>query len=125
METTDTKPKADVIPSALQFDLFGQSYTVEFPTNGQINRIERMKIALSGGNYVGFYRTDDPGYAAKLSIDAAAFMDGMLPDLSRTLNIKGGWDELPPAMHRELIQVYQTKIYKWYTSCTSFLLKWD
>ena len=90
----------------------GNDYEVQFPTVGQLQDIEAMKIALTNGRYVDMVVSGLKTHNFALdSADAIAYFSTLIPELRDDLKLKS-WREADALLAKQLIKDYRVFM-KW------------
>ena len=97
--------------STLQLKVLENTYTVEFPDNGQYLRIQNMKIVISPA-YDSLRSVGDQGGYAELLTDMEAHFSVLCPDLIKSLGKP--IPKLSMTEGRELVKAYTEQFEPWY-----------
>jgi len=90
------------------------SYTVNFPSVGEIMRIESMKMALSNGYYGEYLKSNTKSAAFTLDlIDAISHFSVLIPSLKEDLVVKDLMN-IDPFKAKALIKSYTKEFLPWY-----------
>lgn len=90
------------------------TYTINFPTNGQLIDIERRKVNLTDGTHkemlMGIQESTQQAY---MLVEAITTFTVLIPDLLKDLNVKSLLD-LNPMQSKGLLREYIKKYYPWF-----------
>lgn len=105
-------------------NVMGQDYEIQFPTVGQLQDIEAMKLALTNGRYtdmaIGGLTTQ---IFALDSADAISYLSVLIPELKDDLKVKN-WRELNLISAKKLIVDYRN-LMKWLKPLLDDLYNFD
>lgn len=103
----------------------GNDYEVQFPTVGQLQDIEAMKLALTNGRYadmaLGGLTTN---IFALDSADAISYFSVLIPTLKSDLNVKS-WRDLDAMTTKQLIKDYKKFMKDWLKPLLDDLYNFD
>jgi hypothetical protein len=101
------------------------SYTINFPSVGQIQDIESFKISFSNGRYVDMASSGLRIHSLTLDItDAVSYFAILCPTMLKDLDIKN-WRALDPFVAKELVSVYKKEFIPWFRPLLEDLYKYD
>lgn len=104
--------------------ILGKDYEVSFPTVGQLQDIEAMKLMMTNNKYtemvIGGLTTN---LFALDSADAIAYMSVMVPELKEDLKVRN-WRELDALTAKKLIQDFK-EFMKWLKPLLDDLYNYD
>lgn len=104
--------------------ILGKDYEVSFPTVGQLQDIEAMKLMMTNNKYtemvIGGLTTN---LFALDSADAIAYMSVMVPELKEDLKVRN-WRELDAFTTKKLIQDFK-EFMKWLKPLLDDLYNYD
>lgn len=89
-------------------------YTVKVPNTGELMDIDLLKVQITNGRYDILKFSVNPMFqntAAK--VDAVAFLNTMVPDLKKHLNVKSFFD-LEEDQMQVLVRIYEDEILPWF-----------
>jgi len=113
------KEKLSAPPSKLTFKIGPNSYSIDFPKNGDLIDIERRKSTLSGGQGQGMINGGSPGMQALILSESIATFSVLLPQLEKDLNV-GSLLDLNPSQSKPIVKAYE-KYYEWMDKWRTFL----
>lgn len=91
------------------------TYTINFPTNGQLIDIERRKINLTDGTHKEMLTSGQQStQQAFLLVEAITTFSVLIPDLVKNLNVKSLLD-ITPMQSKGMVNEYIKKYYPWFT----------
>ena len=99
-----------------KFKIGEHQFIANFPNVGQLIDMESLKQALTNNRYGVMAQSGVASmYDALDMVDAIAFLQVVVPDVARYLNIKN-YAELSPERMRQFVDVYTKEIRPWYDS---------
>lgn len=94
--------------------ILNKEYEIFFPNVGQLQDIEAMKLALTGGRYsdmaLGGLKTQ--AFALD-SADAISYLSVLIPNLKKDIGVKS-WRELDAFTTKQIIKDFKENFYSWY-----------
>jgi len=106
-------------------NILGESYTVEFPTIGQLQDIEAFKISYTNGKYVDMALSNFKIHNFMLDVtDAVSYLSILIPELKSNMKIKT-WRDLDPIMAKALVQDYKNEFIPWFKPLVDDLYNFD
>lgn len=98
----------------ISFKIEDNTYTVSFPSVGQMMEIEAMKFALTNNSYTALKTTGLKSsiYVCDL-VDTISFLTVMVPELKKDLKVSS-FSELEPAKAKIFLMAYKSTIQPWY-----------
>ena len=99
-----------------KFNIGERQFVANFPNVGQLIDMESLKQALTNNRYGVMAQSGVASmYDALDMVDAIAFLQVVVPDVARYLNIKS-YAALPPERMRQFVEAYTKEIRPWYDS---------
>lgn len=103
----------------------GNDYEVQFPSVGQLQDIEAMKIAMTNGRYAEMAIGGLTTHVFALdSADAISYLSVLIPSLKDDLKIKS-WRELDALTAKQLIKDYKKIMNDWLQPLLNDLYNFD
>lgn len=93
--------------------ILNKEYELTFPTVGQLQDIESMKLALTDGRYSDMAFGGIRTHSFMLDVtDAVAYLSVLVPTLKKDLNIEN-WRTLDPFVAKKLIKDFRKIKEEW------------
>lgn len=90
------------------------TYSVKFPTIGQMMDIENMKMALTNGSYADMLRSGlKSSFYNTEMVDTISHFWVLIPELRTDLAVKT-YTELDPFLGKKMLKVYRQQFLPWY-----------
>lgn len=103
----------------------GKEYEVQFPSVGQLQDIESMKIALTNGRYADMAIGGLTTHIFALdSADAISYLSVLIPSLKDDLKVKS-WRDLDALTAKQLIKDYKKFMSDWLKPLLDDLYNFD
>lgn len=87
------------------------TYSIKFPTNGQLIDIEAMKISVSNGTHRDMIYSE-LGQISWTLVEAICTFNVLIPQLKKDLAV-GSLLELDPIQSKSIIKAYNKTYYPW------------
>lgn len=102
----------------LTFSVEGNSYTVNYPKNGQFIQIESMKISMTRSTYGAMaLESTISAQMARYTVDMIAFFHTCCPEMKADLKVET-FSDLDVISNKRLLKVYINEVLPW-------LVKWE
>lgn len=111
MEQEQVEKPKEPLAQSITVKLYGNSYVIKLPNNGQLIDIETMKLRMTGGQHYKLLEGGDQAMQSFLLTEAIAAISVLVPEVKESN--KGNLVNLNPIESRELVQVYMKQISPW------------